>query len=69
MGLLKFILVINEVYCFYYLNIIEEGDVNFGFFIMLIDYLLGIWYYDNWLIGLRDLGILLDLDYLVNYLF
>jgi sterol desaturase/sphingolipid hydroxylase (fatty acid hydroxylase superfamily) len=68
-GPLKYLLAVNVVHRFHHLKTAEEGDVNFGLFTSLTDYLLGTVHYDkNRTIGANDLGIGDQPDYPVGYL-
>ncbi len=68
-GPLKYLLAVNVVHRFHHLKTAEEGDVNFGLFTSLTDYVLGTVHYDrNRVIGTNDLGIGDQPDYPVGYL-
>ena len=68
-GPFKYLLAINEVHRFHHLNTAEEGDVNFGLFTSLTDYLLGTAYYDKEkVIRSENLGISSTPNYPVAYL-
>lgn len=68
-GPLKYLLAINVVHRFHHLKTAEEGDVNFGLFTTLTDWLIGTYFYDKRrTIGEGDLGIGDQPDYPVGYL-
>jgi sterol desaturase/sphingolipid hydroxylase (fatty acid hydroxylase superfamily) len=68
-GPLKYLLAINVVHRFHHLKTAEEGDVNFGLFTTLTDWLIGTHFYDKTrTIGDGDLGIGDQPDYPVGYL-
>lgn len=67
-GPLKYLLAINVMHRFHHLKTAGEGDVNFGLFTNLTDYVIGTNFYDSKrVIGTDDLGIGDQPDYPVGY--